>query len=292
MLYDSVVQASMKVWRALHGLGSYVSSLVGIPNSTPLATPEAITMSVGLENLMKLGRYDEALQEVERTIKRSPSLSAFATKALVELAAGRQFDAEHTLKQGQAFSERGRGTAGSDPRLELSQVQWLNGNVEGAVESLRARIHGMKNRSVRYADGAGGGTDGLILYYYGVRLKQTPIIDDAHQWLNQVKKKNRGGLKVWPGPLVRWYFGELDDSALLTEACGTSSMEGALTKATTDLLACRQLIDSFFHMAVRALGERKRSKSRQLFKTAASLSNPFVSTEWYLAQQEAHHLRR
>lgn len=50
------------------------------------------------------------------------------------MAAGRLLDAEHTLKQSQAFSER--KDRGQDLRLFLSEVQWLNGHVEEAVGSL------------------------------------------------------------------------------------------------------------------------------------------------------------
>lgn len=60
---------------------------MGRRSSEPL-TLEAIIMTIGLEALMKLGRYDEAIQAIERTIKRSPSSSEFDAKALVTFPAG------------------------------------------------------------------------------------------------------------------------------------------------------------------------------------------------------------
>jgi hypothetical protein len=68
-------------------------------------------------------------------------LGHFGNKAVAELAAGRLLDAERTLKQGQAFAERFRG---SDLLLSLSKVQWLNGHAKEAVSPLTSRIRGLR----------------------------------------------------------------------------------------------------------------------------------------------------
>ena len=144
---------------------------------------------------------------------------------------------------------------------------------------------------MQYADSAGGGTEGLILYYYGVCLDRTSLSDNAHRWLKQVKKRNRFGLRNWPGALVRWFLGELDGSAVLMEGCRTSSLEAALSRAKTDRLARRRLIEICFHKAVHALRQGEQSRSLELFETVVSLENPSISTEWYLARHEADRLR-
>src|SRR5215475_7590107 len=109
-------------------------------------------------NVIKSGRYDEAAQQLARYINAGigVALGHFGNKAVAELAAGRPLDAERTLKQGQAFAERFRG---SNLLLSLSQVQWLNGHAEEAVSSLTSRIRGLQEGSVRFADAAGGGSD-------------------------------------------------------------------------------------------------------------------------------------
>jgi hypothetical protein len=244
-------------------------------------------MSDDAWNLIKSGRYDEAAQQLARYINAGigVALGHFGNKAVAELAAGRLLDAERTFKEGQAFAERDESSRGSNLLLSLSEVQWLNGHVEEAVGSLMSRIRGLKDGSVQFADAAGGGTDGLMLYYYGVRLGRSSLIENAHEWLERVRKRNR--LKVWPGPLVRWFFGELDDSAVLIAGCGASSMEVALSMARTDILARRQLIEFCFHRAVRAMRAGERPRSRELFETAVSLDNPLVDIVWYLARREA-----
>jgi hypothetical protein len=124
-------------------------------------------MSDDAWNLIKLGRYDEAAQQLARYINDGVgvALGHFGNKAVAELAAGRLEDAERTLKEGEAFAERDESSRGINLLLHLSEVQWLNGHVEEAVGSLMARLHGLKDGSVRYADSAGGGTEGLIHYY-------------------------------------------------------------------------------------------------------------------------------
>lgn len=244
-------------------------------------------------NLIGLGRYDEAARQLARFINDGVdvALNHFGNKAVAELAAGRLGDAERTLKEGEAFAQRSyRGSM--NLLLNLSEVQWLNGHVEEAVGSLMARIHGLEDGSVTYADSAGGGTEGLILYYYGIRLDRASPVDDAQHWLKQVKKRNRAGLRGWPGPLVRWFLGELDEAAIMTQGCGATSMEVAVSIARTDILARRQLVEICFHMAVRALREEKHSRSQELFETSVSLANPLVSEEWYLARYEADRLKR
>src|SRR5437867_7041860 len=148
-------------------------------------------------NLIKAGRYDEAARQLAHHIDTGidVELSHFANKAVAELAAGRPLEAESTLKQGQAFAELDEHSRGSNLLLRLSEVQWLNGHVEDAVISLMSRIQGLKDGSVQFADAAGGGKEGLILYCYGVRLDRTSLIENADQWLKRVLKRNR--LKVW-----------------------------------------------------------------------------------------------
>jgi tetratricopeptide (TPR) repeat protein len=246
-------------------------------------------------NLIGLGRYHEAIRQYEEQLKASwarhrLSLSVFANKATAEMAAGRVLDAERTLEQSLAFSKR--ENRGSDLRLELSAVQWLSGHVEEAVHSLAIRIEGIKDGSVQFTDLAGGGTEGLILYYYGVCLNRTVIIDDASRFLKQIKERNRFGFDSWPNALVRWFLGELDDSSVLMEGCGTISLETALLKARTDMLVRRQLIEFCFHKAVRALRLEEQAQSLEFFETIISLENPLVSDEWYLARHEVDRLRR
>jgi hypothetical protein len=239
-------------------------------------------------DLIALGHYDDAATELAEYIDGGSihvGIGHFANKAIAEVAAGRPLEAEQTLTQGDAFAERGNASFGS-LLLKLSQVQWLNGHVEEAVSSLMSRIQGLKEGSMIYADSAGGGEEGLILNYYGVRLDRTPLIESAHDWLNRVLRRNRFGLRSWPGPLVRWFFGELDDVAALTAACGAGSMETALVTAKTDVLARRQLIEFCFHRAVRAYAEGERSRSRELLETVVSLENPLVEDAWFLARRE------
>jgi hypothetical protein len=64
-------------------------------------------------------------------------------------------------------------------------------------------------------------------------------------------------------------------------------LEAAVSKATTDKLARRNLIEICFHRAVRALRQGQQSQSLELFETAVSLENPLTSCEWYLARHEA-----
>jgi len=244
-------------------------------------------MSEDAWNLIKSGRYDEAAQQLARHINAGMgvALGHFNNKAVAELAAGRLLDAERTLKQGQAFAERDERSRGSNLLLRLSEVQWLNGRAEEAVSSLMSGIRHLKDGSVRFTDAAGGGTEGLMLYYYGVRLGRSSLIENAYEWLARVRERNR--LRVWPGPLVRWFFGELDDSAVLVDGCGAGSMEVALSTARIDTLARRQLIEFCFHRAVRAMRAGEWPLSRELFGTAVSLENPLVDIEWYLARREA-----
>jgi len=244
-------------------------------------------------HLIKSGRYDEAAQQLERHINAGGihvELGHFGNKSVAELAAGRMLEAERTLKESQVFAER--QARGSNLLLKLSELQWLNGHTEEAIESLRARIRGLQDGTVQFTDAAGGAKEGLILYYYGVRLDRDEVLDEASQWLNRVRKRRQLRLKVWPGPLVLWFFGELDDSAILSEGCETTSIEGAVTIARSNILIRRQLIEICFHQGVRAMREGDGLRCKDFFENAACLENPLVELEWYLARHEVDRLRR
>src|SRR5262245_53346017 len=123
-------------------------------------------------------RYQEALEAYEAEIKRAPPhlSELLADRAQMLLCLHRLDEALEGYRQANAL--RSKQTKGrSLPYLEaIGTVQWILGQRPDAVQTMQSAIDGILNGTFNYATTAGAIGQGMLLWYFGVALKDKNMI--------------------------------------------------------------------------------------------------------------------
>lgn len=155
---------------------------------------------------------------------------------------------------------------------------WCLGDRKSAVDTLEAEISGLLDRSIRYADGAGGASPGLLLWWMQKRSGNEAGVRAAIKYLkNRAKRK---AIVHWPGPIARYLLGEMSELAML------QSENGPERNADIELLNRRYMIQAQFYMAAKHSEAGDLLGSDAILMRCACLENPFIAPEWYLARYE------
>jgi hypothetical protein len=158
-----------------------------------------------------------------------------------------------------------------------------------AIQWMRKTVDGILDGSIRFGDAAGGVKQGLLLYYMGVTAGDKEAAAKALSYLRTRTK--RRAIEIFPGPVARYYLGEIDFADVLSDATRGRAHSAALatTIAHGDLLSRREVCVALFHDGVkeRTQGDEGRCQSRM--RECLSLENPLLEEEWYLARYEVEH---
>lgn len=230
-------------------------------------------------------KYDEAMECYEARLKENPedegSLDGYATVLLC------------TERYEKALAMLERASALTDPRLRgesqpylkrIGAVLWLSGRRHDAIRTFRTATDGILNGSIKFADNAGGVSQGMLLWYAGVTARDTETVKHAERYLRRLSKKSR--IQYWPGPVAVFVLGEKTFGDLLLAATGSSDLEGATVKASSDLLVRRQLVVALFYSATKARSEGREDTCNAWMTACAQLENPILEPEWFLARAE------
>lgn len=232
-------------------------------------------------------RYEEFAAYCKSEFERNPDESGWmADHARALQCMGKLEEALSEYEQANALHCE-KLNAESQPYLaNIGALQWLVGRREDAIVTFRAAVDGILDGSITFADIAGGVSQGLLLWYAGVTAGRAEVTDYALKYL-----RNRSGRKPWieqwPGPLGIYVLGESSEEDVLVKGTGHARLKDAIRHAKTDLLARRQLVQTLFYFAVRKRRDGFEEECRVGMVKCASLENPIIEVEWYLACAEA-----
>lgn len=232
-------------------------------------------------------RYDESIEICrERLASDSNDWRALGTLALALRATKAYGEALVHLQRLSAHEQaQTELTPGSPGRLEsISCLYWIMGDHEQAVQIAEELAKGVLKGKIKYGDIAGAATQGTILYYMGISLHDQETAAFAIKFMQNRAK--RSAIRNWPGPVARYYLGELSLEDLLEAATRKRSLSEAISVARTDLLSRRCLCVALFHDGVRnrALGLEPLCMERM--QQCYALEDPVLEQEWYLARYE------
>jgi hypothetical protein len=239
-------------------------------------------------------KYAEALVIYDRKFKgRAPDALDVANRATVLLCLNRLREALAGFLTSEKLSAVKKFGMRAAYHPQIATINWLLGARENAVRVMYESVNGVADGTIAYADMAGGVSEGLLLWYFGVSFPDNTTRDDALKYLHDrsrlCDRTERPRIKYWPGPLAEFALGmESFDSVLIGEF-GTNDVETIKRRAQTDLLARRRLTMALFY-----LGTWRRSRSdeqgcRAAMRECAGLVNPVLECEWYLARREISH---
>lgn len=237
------------------------------------------------QELLFAHRYEEAAARYEVEIRQHPDdLSWLASRADAALCLGRLEDALANYRRANDFESRGP-LAGVQPYLKyIGTVLWLLGRHAEAMATYKAAVDGVLDGSIKYADSAGGVSQGLLLWYAAVTAADAATTRHALKYLRNRAK--RRAVTSWPGPLALFVLGQKAQEEALLATSGFADVESAINRAKGDLLRRRELVNALFYFAVRHRSEGREELCRAGMQQCASLENPIIEQEWYLARAE------
>ena len=230
-------------------------------------------------------RYSEAMRRYEAELKIQPDdTGLLAEYATTLLNLGRLNEAlAHLWRANALLNQELMGE--SQPYLtDIGAILWLLGRRDEAIRTFRASVNGILDGSIKFADNAGGVSQGLLLWYAGLTALDETAKEDALNYLRKLARKPR--IKYWPGPLALFVLGRQSHGDVLWEASGGSEIDDAILQARSDLLKRRQLTQALFYFAVQRRSDGLEEECREGMRKCASLENPVLEVEWYLARAE------
>jgi tetratricopeptide (TPR) repeat protein len=239
------------------------------------------------DDLFTSYQFSDAVKAYERHLEQNIG-SKWANKGglgTALMAAGSYRDAIPYLEAVAAYERSGNhGGAGRD--IELSVYHWMIGDHDQGLKIIKESVVAVRDRVVRYADAAGGVSQGVMLWYMAEALNATRDIDLARTFLI-ARANNKLRITSWPGPaalilLKKWTFEQA-----VEDGTGTADLSGAKAIAETDLRKRRKLTNALFAAALerRMAGDEAQCKAYMI--SCASLTNPLIEYEWHLAKHEA-----
>jgi hypothetical protein len=238
------------------------------------------------QELLQAHRYIEALAECRRRLAINPDdIGAADTMASASTAIGEYREALPLLER-VGLEERGSKLTPGHPgrQQEISCLHWFLGDRANAIQLMHDLVEGVLDGTINYGDAAGAVTQGLLLYYMAITENRPEEISFALKYMKN--RSRRSAIRLWPGPVARYYLGDVKFEDLLVSATGQRELPAALEIARTKLLSRRRLCGALFHDAVRRRAQGAEELCLARMRECSALENPLIEPEWYLARHE------
>jgi hypothetical protein len=230
-------------------------------------------------------RFSEAVEAYKRQLCEGPEDEWANTGGLgcSLMAAGEFAEAiPHLEKMNAHEHELLPGNLGRE--IQLSVCHWMIGERVQALGIVRDFVIAVRDGKIGYTDIAGGVSQGLILCYMAATLHATADVDLAMNYLKKLATRSR--IQYWPGPAALFLLGGLTFGDAVKGATGFADIAQAKQIAEQDLMKRRQLTDILFAAGTERRMAGDAAGCRMFFAECASLTNPLVEYEWYLAKSE------
>jgi hypothetical protein len=241
-------------------------------------------------DLLESHRFREAIEACQRGLADDPDdLAAVDTMASALLGAGDYARAMSFFQRMDDY-ERNELEGHQGRRMDISCLLWCMNDHPPALALMRDMVNGVLDGSINYGDAAGGVTQGLLLYYMSITMREENSAALALRYLRN--RARRSAARLWPGPLARYMLGEIKWDAVLTAATKRGDLASATQRAHDDLLSRRQLCAALFHDGIKRRAQGAEDLCLQRMQQCIALKDPLIELEWYLARYEVEETNR
>jgi tetratricopeptide (TPR) repeat protein len=233
----------------------------------------------------KSGYYNEAVEAYRRQLREGPGeeLANMAGLADSLMAAGQFGEAIPYLEKLNEY-RHGLLPGNLGLEIELSVSHWMADRRAIALDIIKGLVIDVRDGKVEYSDIAGGVTQGLILCYMAITLCAKSDVDLGMKFLNKLATRSR--IQYWPGPAALFLLGGLTFADALRSATSVIDLVEARRIAEQDLMKRRHLTALLFAAGTERRMAGDEAGCRMFMVECASLTNPLVEYEWYLAKSE------
>ena len=228
-------------------------------------------------------QFDEAVEAYHRQLREGPKEDEWKNLAgLAEslLAAGRYTDAIPLLEKVGDYQSNSHPKA-LGQQEQLSVCHWMVGKRDRALEIIKELVIAVRDGKIAYTDISGGVSYGIILCYMAITLHHKSDVDVAMKYLKKLATRSR--IQYWPGPAALFLLGALTFGDAMKNATDL-----AQTKLQGDQEGWkrRYLAALLFAAGTERRMANDEEGAHNFFARCASLTNPLVEYEWYLAKSE------
>jgi tetratricopeptide (TPR) repeat protein len=241
------------------------------------------------KELLFAHRYVEAAEAYRNHLLQHPDQNYYPGLGQALLSLKQYSEALSAFRK--ANEMENRRLKGSHPCLNHSATAlWLNGEREEGLLEWHHAVTSVLEGTVTYADAAGGATQGLLLWYASITIKNESERNYAMKYLDAIAQKKVRAI-CWPHPIALMVLGEKSFADVLETAVGCSKVSECIKVASGDLLKRRRFCQTLFYAACQ---DRQNANDEECVKKMGiclQLENPILECEWYLARGEAEVLR-
>ncbi len=236
-------------------------------------------------------RYEEVEVDCKAELRKHPNESGWlGAHAEVLVCLGRLEEALWEYQRANELHIQQLNPESQPYLKRIGALFWLLDRREEAIRTFRAAVDGILDGSIKFGDSAGGVSQGLLLWYAGVTCPDAAAKEHAQMYLRELSKHRR--IEYWPGPLAMYALREKTQAVVLTDLGETTNLKALVRRAKRDLYVRRQLVRTLFYFAARDREEGREEECHAGMVKCASLENPIIEVEWYLAQAEAEQTPR
>jgi len=237
------------------------------------------------KELLFAHRYPEAVEAYQSHLRQHPEQNYHGGLGDALLCTGNFSDAAAAFRTANDIEHR--ELKESSPFInQIGTAMWLAGDKRGAMTEWRRAVDGILDGSIQYGNMAGGASQGLLLWYAAVTLKDSGEHEYALKYLDRLKRKKVYLAEAWPRPVVAMVLGEKSLPEILASGIGSPDLGTCIQVARTDLLKRRFLFQALFYRACREREAGNESACMEKMRACFHLENPIIEVEWYLARGE------
>jgi hypothetical protein len=227
-------------------------------------------------------RFAEAVAAYRKQLREQPEQKWSNIHGLAEslMGAGRYAEAIPYFEEVSA-NRRSQLPASAGCIVQISVCHWMNEERQKALDIIRELVAAVRDGMITFTDFAGGVSQGLILCYMAITPSSIADVDLAMKYLKTLASRPR--IKNWPGPAALFLLGGLAFGQAMKNAT-----DDALSKPEADQEGWmrRYLCALLFAAGTERRMANDEEGARVFFARCASLINPLVEYEWYLAKSE------
>jgi len=230
-------------------------------------------------------KYQQALKIYDAELRKTkhPDAGFLSSRATALLCLGKLQEALADFTRANELDTK--EVKGSSAYLEnIAIAQWLLGKKSEAIQTLRHSVEGILSGKITYADSAGGATQGLLLFYAALSIKDDLNYRYAVDYLQKLAKKSK--IREWPGPLALLILNHPDAQDAIRREMDGKTLSQAMKSSKSDLFIRRQLCQWLFYEAVHEREQGNEGACMKRMRECRNLENPILEQEWYLAKNE------
>ena len=232
--------------------------------------------------LMISRRFVEAVAAYRKQLREQPEKKWSNVDGLAESLMGAGQYAE-AIPYFEEVSANGRGElpVAAGCMEQISVCHWMIGERRKALDLIRELVVAVRDGTIAFTDFAGGVSQGLILCYMAITLRSMADVDLAMNYLKTLASRPR--IKNWPGPAALFLLGGLTFEQAVKNATDEAHSK---PEADQEGWTRRYLSALLFAAGTERRMAGDEEGARVFFARCASLINPLVEYEWYLAKSE------